>query len=158
MIGCGRKSNSFKLLWVYLLPARMRKIHLKMKVLEWSQQISHCRYMQIFYDAQGKLTPQSEVGSTLNSNSSKLLWFSLIPARMKKIQSKMKALEWSQQCYIIHLKNLRCSRAANSLKGDGILMEFKLIRFFIVVLLICKNEYELYIFESTRVVKTILPL
>ena len=25
--------------------------------------------MQIFYDAQGKLNPQSEVGSTLNSNS-----------------------------------------------------------------------------------------
>ena len=56
MIGCGRKSTSFKLLWVYLLPARMRKIHSKMKVLEWSQQISHFKSMQIFYDAQGKLT------------------------------------------------------------------------------------------------------
>ena len=30
-----------------------------------------------FYDAQGKLTPQSEAGSTLNSNLSKLLWLSL---------------------------------------------------------------------------------
>ena len=35
--GCGGKSNSFKLLWKSLLPARMRKIHSKMKVLEWSQ-------------------------------------------------------------------------------------------------------------------------
>ena len=70
----------------------------KMRVLEWSQQISNCKSMQIFYDAQGRLTPQSEVGSTLNSNSSELLWLSLLPARMKKIQSKMKALEWSQQC------------------------------------------------------------
>ena len=26
----------------------------KMKVLEWSQQISHCKSMQIFYYAQGK--------------------------------------------------------------------------------------------------------
>ena len=26
----------------------------------------HCKSMQIFYDAQGKLTPQSKVGSTLN--------------------------------------------------------------------------------------------
>ena len=43
----------------------MRKTHSKMKVLEWSQQISHCKSMQIFYDAQ-KLTPQSKVGSTLN--------------------------------------------------------------------------------------------
>ena len=47
--------------------------------------------MQIFYDAQGKLTPQSKVGSTF-----KLLWLSLLPERMKKIQSKMNALEWSQ--------------------------------------------------------------
>ena len=44
---------------------KIRKIHSKMKVLEWSQQISHCKSMQIFYDAQGKLTPQSKVGSTL---------------------------------------------------------------------------------------------
>ena len=35
-----------------------------MKVLEWSQKISYCKSMQIFYDAQGQLTPQSEVGST----------------------------------------------------------------------------------------------
>ena len=38
---------------------QMRKIHSKVKVLEWSQHISHCKSMQIFYDA-------SKVGSTLN--------------------------------------------------------------------------------------------
>ena len=37
-----------------------------MEVPERSQQIFHCKFMQIFYDAQGKLTPQSKVGSTLN--------------------------------------------------------------------------------------------
>ena len=37
-----------------------------MNVLEWSQQISHCKSMQILNDAQGKLTPQSKVVSTLN--------------------------------------------------------------------------------------------
>ena len=47
---------------------QMRKIHSKMKVLEWSQQISHCKSMQIFYDAQGNLTPQSKVDSILMSN------------------------------------------------------------------------------------------
>ena len=58
-----------------------------MEGLEWSQQISNnCMSMEIFYDAQGKLTPQSEVGPTLNSNSSKLLWLSLLPTRIKKIQ------------------------------------------------------------------------
>ena len=35
-----------------------------MKVLEWSQKISQRKSMQIFYDTQGQLTPQSEVGST----------------------------------------------------------------------------------------------
>ena len=48
-----------------LIPTN-EEIHSKMKVLEWTQQISHCKSMQIFYDAQGKLTPQSKVGSTLN--------------------------------------------------------------------------------------------
>ena len=38
----------------------------KVNVLEWSQWTSHCKSMQIFYDAQGKLTPQPKVGSTLN--------------------------------------------------------------------------------------------
>ena len=74
----------------------------KKKVLEGSQQISHCKSLLIFYDAQGKLTPQSEFDSTLNSNSSMLFWLSLLPARMKKIQSKMKALECSQECNTIH--------------------------------------------------------
>ena len=52
----------------YISPCylQMRKIHSKMKVLEWSQLISHCKSMQIFYDAQGNLTPQCKLGSTLN--------------------------------------------------------------------------------------------
>ena len=32
---------------------QMRKIHSKMKVLEWSQQISHCKPMQIFMMLKG---------------------------------------------------------------------------------------------------------
>ena len=50
----------------------------------------------------------------------------------------MKALERSQ-----YYQFLRCSGAANSIIGDGILTEFKLIQAFIVVLLICKNDYDL---------------
>ena len=63
---------------------QMRKIHSKMKVQEWSQQISHYKSMQIFYDAQGKSTVKSWFYFKLNS--SKLLWMSLLPERMKKIQ------------------------------------------------------------------------
>ena len=61
---------------------QMKKIHSKMKVLEWSQQISYCKSLQLFYDAQGVY---------------------LLPARMKKIQSKMKELEWSQHYSLIFL-------------------------------------------------------
>ena len=65
-------------------------------MLEWPQHFSHYKSMGIFPDAQGQLTPQSEVEPGRNSNSSEMLWFSLLPARMKKIQSEMKLLEWPQ--------------------------------------------------------------
>ena len=58
-----RNSNSFELLWLVLLSARMKKIHPKMKVLEWSQYFSHYKSMGIFPDAQGQLTHKSLVGS-----------------------------------------------------------------------------------------------
>ena len=67
----------------------------KMKELECSQDFSHYKSMGIFPDAQGQLTPQSLVRSGRISNLSEMLWMFLLPARMKKIQSKMKALEWS---------------------------------------------------------------
>ena len=41
VMGSCRNSNSSELLWLVLLSARMKKIHLKMKVLEWSQDFSH---------------------------------------------------------------------------------------------------------------------
>ena len=73
-----------------------KQIQLKMKALECSQDFSHYKSMGIFPDAQRQLTPQSLVRSGRISNSFELLWMSLLPASMKKIRSKMKALEWSQ--------------------------------------------------------------
>ena len=52
--------------------------------------------MGIFPDAQGQLTPQSLVRSGRISNSSEMSWMFLLPASIKKIRSKMKALEWTQ--------------------------------------------------------------
>ena len=49
-----------------------------------------------FSNTQGQITPQSEVGSGRNSNTSKMLWMSLLRRRIKKIGIKMKALEWPQ--------------------------------------------------------------
>ena len=72
-----------------------------MKVLEWSQHFSHYKSMEIFPNAQGQLTHKSFHGYCLISNPSEILWMSLLPARMKKIQLKMKALEWSQHYSLI---------------------------------------------------------
>ena len=46
-----------------------------------------------FSHTPGQLTLQSVVESCRNSNSSKLLLLSLLPARMKRIQSQIKVLE-----------------------------------------------------------------
>ena len=63
-----RNSNLFKLLWLVLLSAGMKKIHRKVMVLEWSQNFSYHKSMGIFPDAQGQLTHKSLVGSCRISN------------------------------------------------------------------------------------------
>ena len=118
------------------IPARMKKIQLKMKALECSQDFSHYKSMGIFPDAQGQLTPQSLIGSGLISNSSEMLWMSSLPASMKKIRSKMKALEWSQH----YTAKFRRARADKSGVGVGIWLKFELIQAFMHVLVTCKNE------------------
>ena len=92
----GQNLNPSKLLCMSSLPARMWMIDSKMKELECSQDFSNYKSMGIFPDAQGQLTQQSLVRSGRISNSSKMLWMFLLPASMKKIRSKMKALEWTQ--------------------------------------------------------------
>ena len=67
-----------------------------MKALEWSQLFSHYKSMGIFPNAQGQLTHKSFVEYCPISNPSKILWLSSLPAKIKKNQSKMKELEWSQ--------------------------------------------------------------
>ena len=64
MDGCGGKSNSFKLLWKSLLPTNEEDLFKNegARVVTTDLPLS----IQIFYDPQGKLTPQSKVGSTLN--------------------------------------------------------------------------------------------
>ena len=91
-----RNSNSSKLSCMSSLPARMRMIESKMKELECSQDYSHYKSMGIFPDAQGQLTLQSLVRSGRITDPSEMLWMFSLPASMKKIRSKMKALECSQ--------------------------------------------------------------
>ena len=68
-----RNLNAFKLLCMPSLPARMRLIKSKMKVLECSQEFSHYKSMGIFPDAEGQRTPQSLVQSGRISNSFEML-------------------------------------------------------------------------------------
>ena len=41
LVRSGRISNSSEMLWMFLFPASMKKIRLKMKELEWSQHFPH---------------------------------------------------------------------------------------------------------------------
>ena len=80
-----------------------------------------------------------------------------LPARMKKIQSKMKALECSQD--FSHYKSMgiffRRSRAANSAVLDPIWPNFELVRDVMDVLVTCKYEEYPIKNEGARVVTTL---
>ena len=125
-----------------------------MKALECSQDFSHYKSMGIFPDAQGQLTPQSLVRSGRISNSSEMLWMSSLPASMKKIRSKMKALVWTQH----YTEIFRRARADNSGVGVGIWPKFELIQAFMHVLVTCKNEDDRFKNEGARVFTRFLPL
>ena len=137
------------------IPARMKKTRIKMKSLECSQDFSHYKSMGIFPDAQGQLTPQSLVRSGRISNSSEMLWMSSLPASMKKIQSKMKGLEWTQHYTAFFFRR---ARADNSGVGSGIRLEFELVQAFMYVLVTCKNEEDPIKNAGARVFKRFLPL
>ena len=68
-----RNSNPSKLLWLVLLSARIKKIHPKMKELEWSQHFSDYKSLGIFPVAQGQLTHKSLFGSCQISNPFEIL-------------------------------------------------------------------------------------
>ena len=78
----------------------------------------------------------------------------LVACKNEEIQSKMKALEWSQHYSLI----FHTLKAANSEVSDGILPKFKHIQAFMADLVTCKNEEDPLETVGTRVVTTFLPL
>ena len=72
----------------------------------------------IFLEAQGHLTPIGVIRSARNSNKSKILCLSLLPARLAKIGSKLKALAW------IHRFPHHKSVGASVGMGTTVLKEF----------------------------------
>ena len=91
LVRSGQISNSSEILWMFSLPASMKKIRSKMKCAR----VDTTLYSN-FSDAQGQITLVLVSVSGRNLNSFKLSCMSLLPARMKMIKSKMKELEWSQ--------------------------------------------------------------
>ena len=75
---------------VVLVTCKNEEDPLKNNGARLPQHFPHYKSMGIFPDAQGQVTPQSEVEPSQTSNSSEMLWLSLLFQRMKKIQSKMK--------------------------------------------------------------------
>ena len=78
------------------------------------------------------------MASCQNSNLFKLSCMSSSPARMQKIQSNMKELEWSQ--HFSHYKSMGIFPDANSAVHSPFWHNFELVRDVMVVLIACKNE------------------
>ena len=89
-----------------------------MKVLELSQHFSHNKSMGIFSEAQGQLTHKSLVRSCRISKPFEILLMSLLPAKIKKNQSTMKELEWSQGFPHYNPKGAICCHGNQSSKSD----------------------------------------
>ena len=92
--------------------------------------------MGIFSDAQGQLTPLSKVGSGRILISSETVWLSSLPARMKKIQSNIKALACLQHYTYI----FQTLRVGNSVVSGRIWLKSKSIKAIMHVIVTCKNE------------------
>ena len=98
------------------------------------------------------------MGSGRNSNSSELLCMSLLPARMKMIQSKMKGLEWSQRCS--YYKSMFFSDTQGQLTPQSMIgfgPNFELSRTLMVFLITCKNQADPIKTEGARVLRTFSP-
>ena len=78
-----------------------------------------------------------------------MLWMSSLPASMKKIQSKMKALQWSQHY---------TARTANSAVLGPIWPNFELVQDVMDVLVTSKYEEDPIKNEGARVDTTFSPL
>ena len=107
--------------------------------------------MGIFPDAQGQLTLQSLVRSGRISKSSEMLWMFSLPASMKKIRSKMKALEWTQ-----HFPHYN-SMVAMETRGR-IWLNYELIQALIHVLITCKYEKNPIKNSGENVMTSVSPL
>ena len=127
---------------------------------KWRRSNQKCRRYSVhnnFSDVQGQITLELVVVSGRNLNSFKLSCMSLLPARMRLIQLKMKELECSQDSSIISLwgffQTLKWQFTPQSLvRSDQISNS---VRDVMVVLVTCKNEEDPIKNVGARVFTTI---
>ena len=94
-----------------------------------------------FSDAQGQLNSVVSVWISLKLKPLQAFMHVLISCKNEEDPIKMKALECSQLFSLVSLWGFfRRSSEANSAVHGWIWMKFELIRDFMVVLFICKNE------------------
>ena len=71
----------------------MKKIHSKLKALEWSQHFSHYKSIGIFPNAQGQVTHKSLVRSFHTIRTTTKAWMSLNFGKIPLLTSELAALE-----------------------------------------------------------------
>ena len=156
------------------LPARIKKIQLKYRCYS-VHKIPPIKILCFFPDAQGHLTLQSMVGSgqisntfsgaqgqitpksvgesCRNSKSFKFSCMCLLPARMKKVQSKMISLEWPQ--HFFHYKSMGSFPFAQGQLTPQTLVRSapnsNSVRDFMVVIVTRKNEEDPIEYGGARV-------
>ena len=133
VVGSVRNSNSYKLLCMSSLPASMKRIRSKTAEKTWWLRFSHYKSMGIFSRHSRAANSVVGVQSGQNSNSSKILCMSSLPASLKRIGSIATEKKWWRWFF-------RRSRAANSIVSGGIWPKFKLSQAFMHVLITCKYE------------------
>ena len=145
VMGSDRNSNSSMLLCMSCLPIRV-------KMIKWKINALYYNIIQLYFRHSWAANSVVDCRMWPKLNSFKLLWLSLLPARMRKVHLKTKALEWSQQ--ICHCKS-RSSGAANTTVWGWFYFKFKLIQAFMVFLATCKNEEDPIKDEDARVITTL---
>ena len=105
----GQNSNSYEILWLSWLPARLTKIWSKVKSLMSGQSFLHYKSMGKFFVAQGQVTPKPLVRSGPKSTLTKILGLSSLSASLMKLRSKMKWLLIGQ--HFPHYKSMGLSVA-----------------------------------------------
>ena len=137
-----RKIKLIQLYWKFLLPAKIES--------EYDQEIPQSQTADYPVAPRGRADNHHETPGRQIKQSNQLS-----PARMQKINLRLKALEWSQQ--ISHYKSMvffrRSQRAANS-TGQGLIWpNFEPIKDLMVVLVTCKNGEDPI--KGVRVVTTL---